>query len=636
MTSPEIPRKSSESSTLLVSRLRTTLDEQWKKFDNSLPALKTLSAQYNTLKSGYDALSGELSQISDDNKLKANTSIQSKIDSFLIEIAQHLTDATRDKQYDSILQETQSKVSSLRNQIFWESQTPSVQAEVKNLWTEAIAATTVAVNEWISSLKSEAEWVKKNPIGKLIEAIWWDNQKIWSELKEAFAEKKAGGFGGIFAWLKLLFWSFVAKMGKINMVSQFSPEEISAMDPAMRERLGVPVAAMQEAIPEKTKNTLDKRYTASRTVFSGLFLDKSLPTTEILDNITMKWTALDELKKVHESGGHEVFLSKIGILKPNESNIRALKNILETLFGWKPSKYILEVYNSANWLDKSTAIPLGVTFASYLISSSNLLSRMKWVTQMMLTQQMPTSNISVEKNELKLWEKSEEEDTLSLFWWDKKILEFLLISNASQKVSIKKTAETLDSIYKNSDAMSSLYPNEAERKEAIAKIQKVLNFWEKFMNTISTNPNIHLGMGPKLQNIVDSRDFSLGWLTLLYISLEWKDISNFEQLSTIEQTQIYGAVFTVFNESDSFDKWNLTMEYLNKLNKSKLAIPVWVKEFVNTTTQTLGSAAAKWFWESLKYASGMAIENPWLAISLIISNLPIIPKRDSLIGLFLN
>lgn len=115
---PEKPASAPEKSTLLISRLRTTLDTQWQKFDNSLPSLKWLDSKYNAMKFGYEWLKSDLSRITDDEALKQDTTVQEKLDDFLVKIAKHLTDTTRDKQYDGILTETQSQVSWLRSEIY--------------------------------------------------------------------------------------------------------------------------------------------------------------------------------------------------------------------------------------------------------------------------------------------------------------------------------------------------------------------------------------------------------------------------------------------------------------------------------------------------------------------------------------
>lgn len=81
-------------------------------------------------------------------------------------------------------------------------------------------------------------------------------------------------------------------------------------------------------------------------------------------------------------------------------------------------------------------------------------------------------------------------------------------------------------------------------------------------------------MNTELQSIMNERAFSLKGYALIYMTLGGRDISNFSNLSTIEQAQIYGIVMTLFQtEESNYKKGQLTSKYLTALSESTSEIP---------------------------------------------------------------
>jgi glucokinase len=88
------------------------------------------------------------------------------------------------------------------------------------------------------------------------------------------------------------------------------------------------------------------------------------------------------------------------------------------------------------------------------------------------------------------------------------------------------------------------------------------------------NPDLHFGMNNELQSIMAERSFSMKGYALIYMTLGGRDISNFSNISTIEQAQIYGIVMTLLQTEDSkFQAGKLTSRYLTALGKSSSDIP---------------------------------------------------------------
>lgn len=461
-------------------------------------------------------------------------------------------------------------------------------------------------------------------------------EDIAGSVKELLAKKEALKDASLFSdpwgWIqKIFFWLTLkitgSRLQKAGMdISKFlSPEEL-----AQSGLLTVPNGAPNESTEQEKK--LSKKYILSRKVFSGLFLDAKLPTENILDNITMKGSSLQELKGVHSRKDYSNFLMKIG-MESNEDNKKALSQILIVLFEGKRSHYICEAYNGWMRIDKSTPIPDTVSFADYLIGAGWVLRRMKWVAQAAISHELPSPSMKYnhEKQEMEFEESYDGESFLDLVGGDKKMLAFTLGTSNKLKYGIGKSQSFLSELEWNA-TFSQLYAEKAQKEQALWTMKKVLEFWDSFMQTIRSNEQIHLGMKPELDRIVWGKKMNLRAMMLLYLSFEGKDIQNFTQLSTIEQGQVYGMVLSLFRDDDSFTNGNNTAKYLWALNDSKLEIPQKVKEMMSETAIAATKKAAGWLWEWTKYIAGVAWDNPKLAISYLLLNLPFIPERNSVQG----
>jgi hypothetical protein len=592
------------------------------------------------MKPGYEWLKADLSKIPDDTVLKNNTIIQGKLDDFLLKVAKELTDEKRDKKYDSVLTETQSQVAALRSEIYGKTpDLPSTDGPNPALLAVGGAGAMALATGSALDVGQVAEWVQKSVQEATKGFRGWVAEKVkqpgmvWDAFREL--EKKAQ------EWTKDLMtppsggwtdspWEHM----KFQLKKWFAP--ILAGFFGIKMDGTKPADALPGANPGgkpiEDASKLKDRYTASRYIFEGLFLpDSKPPITDILSHIEMKWTQIGELKTISEKKDYAVFLKKLWMAN-DESHRKALEDIFWVIFSPKKWKYILESYNSAMWLKKDTPFPLSVSFGDYISNASKVLKRMRWVAKAAMTQEVPQSSIKIDANNWTVsFENNDEgeELTSSLFGGDKKLLAFMMTTNGTSGYKIGKSDEFFRWL-ENNTAFMELYPTPEGKEKAISTLRKITSFSDKFMQTIATNKDIHLEMNAEINRIITERTFTLRGMALIYISMEGKDISNFSDISTVEQAQVYGIVTTIFQTVDkSFDKAALVSRYMTNLQKSSRPIPEAVRTFLSDAT---GYAVEKWektLVEWIKYFFGLASENPRLAIAFAAMNLPIIPARDS-------
>lgn len=118
---------------------------------------------------------------------------------------------------------------------------------------------------------------------------------------------------------------------------------------------------------------------------------------------------------------------------------------------------------------------------------------------------------------------------------------------------------------------------------------------------------------------------------MAYLSFGEKGIENFDNFSTIEQTEVYSYVMSIFaSEDKQFDQWKLTSEYLTKLEKSSDPIPQNVMNFMKEVLWYAAENTWTAVWKGLQFFAWVAVDNPRLAAILWAMNIPIIPDRSSM------
>jgi hypothetical protein len=473
---------------------------------------------------------------------------------------------------------------------------------IAKAWTEAITDAQASIEKskwnWFGMKEKFANWMKKG----------FEDKK-----NDKWTFERVAGY---------LLSSILSVLGKIGLDMDFS-KYLSAEELKLAWLWPKIEPKKQDEQREKSKD----RYSRSRFIFEGLFLsDNSLPISDILENIEMKWSLIGELQDVHKSKNFDTFLTKIG--RPIDTkNKEWLRKILEILFSPKKGKYILEAYNSSRWGKKDAPHPSDTTFGDYIIGAGSVLTNMRGLAKAAVTQKMPEPNITLDDRwDVLIAEDSEE--MLKLFSGDKKLLSFMLGMGGKSQWK----TDTIDREAKQNNYFRELYPTPEAQQEAIEILKKILQYSENFLNQAMQNPDIHLGMSGELREISKNRTFRLRGVALMYMSLRAKDIANFANFSTIEQAQVYGMMMTIFQtEESNYQKWKLTSRYITALNNSTGSIPQWVKEFMIDAWEYAGKKAWEGILEWAKYFLGLASENPKLAASFIALNINFIPARNSIV-----
>lgn len=155
--------------------------------------------------------------------------------------------------------------------------------------------------------------------------------------------------------------------------------------------------------------------------------------------------------------------------------------------------------------------------------------------------------------ELSFSDPTEESEVLGLLGGDKKLLTFALI-NGSFKYK-RGDIRSIDKQLNENSEFLVLYPEEVDRAKAIETMKQFFTFVEKFYSSIESNQNIHLGMNTELSNILNNNSLNIRGLMMVYLSYGKKDLNQFNNFSTIEQTEIYGYILSIFaSQGGSFNK----------------------------------------------------------------------------------
>lgn len=664
MTTPEILKtspvtpKSMPSDTLLLN-FRATLDASWQKFDRAVPDIgKVLSDEYKTVQAEYTKAINLLSTIKTDDALRMNIPLKEQLESTIQTLRKHNAESNKQEAFNRALVDMEKNLAKLQQEVENNNSKKSslTESPIATLPTAIgwglISTALVGENSGTAIFKETQKWLtdivgdvikwadteftemKKNPMKKFAEFLWWDEMGIANDMKEALSEKKNGWFDGMWGSIKVMFYWFLARLMGIDVSKSLTPEELQL---AWIDSW-ITVSSWEEADAAKEKEKYDTKYRNARMIFESVYLHNvksGLPVTDILDNITFAWTTILELQNVRNQKNYDAFLMKIW-RNPDEKNKEWLQMILDKIFGaW--SLYMLEAYNSVLGLPKKNPLPAKAKFSEYLIGASSMLKRMKWVIYASVNHELPKSSLTLNPDgSYALDDTDNKEEYDSLLDNDKKILGFALGTNRNAKYMIWWQDAFLKDLDK-SEAFNGLYGSSEEKEHAKNVLRKILRFTDSFMSAIQSNPNIHLGMKDEISQIVYGKAYNLHAITLIYLSMQNKDMSKFNEFSTIEQTQVYTIVTTILQGSDSrITDGKNTGKYLNALENSVHPIPKAVKDFSQKIFSYMTKEAAKSLWESTKYISWVALENPMVALSLLSMSIPFIPQRDSVIDLISN
>lgn len=642
----------------LLKNFRATLEVRWSEFDRAIDqefwmkaVFKGADPDYIKAKSTFDKAQSMLSTKNTDTELSSDPQIIAEVNTAIEALTVYLRDKVkpeeRNKTHNIILAKTTADLATFKASITGkedDKKAADIAVASEKAIPRAVVAT-AAVAGGASILSSaeaktamdEAKWEVSSEVKKAI-GPWgmifkWVKdvpaKEVADQIKaisKEYSEKKwmENPIDKFFSMIKLFFLKMQIGRAKMNLSEHMTDDELKLA--------GLPPKT--QTLTQWAEKPIEKdRYKSARMVFETLLLDKkeNLPYTNILENIQLKGSNLGELKKVHASKWLVPFLSKIG-LSTDEKYQKWLGEILSSLFEWNKSKYVLEAYNSTKWLTKTAPHPESEKFSEYLITAGRVIKKMGWIAKASLTHKMPESPIKFdgEGGEVFFDDKDEGEEMAKLFDGDKKLMAYMLVTNASYQVKMSDVDKPI-----GGSTLTNQYPNETERQKAENTLRKVMNFGKSFMQGVIKNEDLHLGMNKELTTIMNERAFTLKGYALIYMTLGGKDIANFSNLSTVEQAQIYGVVMTLLQTEESkYQQWRLTSRYLTALSNSARPIPVWVSQFFKDAGVYAGEKGLEVLTEWGKYLAGLAHENPRLAALFAALNIPWIPARNAILDYF--
>lgn len=225
-----VPARAPEDT--LLKNFRATLEDGWDKFDKAVPpAGKTgflRSEDYVLVKQEYESAKKMLNEIKNDDDLRANIPMRQKLDETIKMLRKHNAESDKNEWYNKALVEMERNLAKLQQDVEMNN-TVLPPVTVAAVWwaiaTGAIDTMNQSMRDSAKSLETEINTIKKNPIKKIAEFFGFTETSIIADYKEALAEKKAGGFDGVFAGLKIWFYGFLAKLTGTDIAKSLSPEE---------------------------------------------------------------------------------------------------------------------------------------------------------------------------------------------------------------------------------------------------------------------------------------------------------------------------------------------------------------------------------------------------------------------------
>jgi len=245
------PAKAPEDT--LLKNFRATLEKRWNEFDRATmqeaikqnplgqiwaQSLRDSDSDFINAKSTFDEAMQALNSIDTDAKLKQILETPGRLSSTINTLKDYLAKADKQKSYNTVLSHTLADLTGLKAQIT-EKPEDKKAAELAQAAVPALAVTTTwalttdamtglsdAIKDGAQSLKWEVSAVKNNPMKKIVEFFGFTESSILNDFKGALAEKKAGGFDGVFAGIKIWFYGFLAKLTGVDIAKSLTPEEL--------------------------------------------------------------------------------------------------------------------------------------------------------------------------------------------------------------------------------------------------------------------------------------------------------------------------------------------------------------------------------------------------------------------------
>lgn len=645
----------------LLRNFRATLETRWNEFDRATlqeaisqnplgniwaESLRNSDPDFINAKATFDEAKNMLQEIPDDAALRTNPQVLLKVENALKKLTEYLASVKPEekaKSHNIILAKTKADLAEFKAKI---TEKPEDKKEAINAIKDEQSIVQSSVTAWAGgiSLMNEAQAAVREATGEATSEIQkamgpWGMILKWVQntpIKEVAAQVKSlakdasekkwteDPFEKLFSMIQLFLLKWQIGRAWIDISSDMTDEEMRLAGIAVNP--GLQSKDRKREVPQTPK--------IYSTVIAGI--------VKIAPEEAQKW------------GIHALlWLESVRKMKIEELN----------KYAWKPNE-LLHTLGDIGWLDEKGA--------SYVLSmffdTKNSIYK---ILRARYTKSNPEKNI----NEATI------EDVLSSIWNDVSILSFFRsIDLTDYQGSLNKIGESLFSYnaskwevsgeivekaksmgissrllvhflaldnkqaFKDKKSVEALKSLPDLTQEDKSVIEKIGDFWEKFMLTMTNDKTLNMGNGEQVKNIISKNNISFSDIMKAYI-LTWGQ-TNISSMDTIHKIGAYTA-FMLIVWQDSAASGAMTGSIINLDNIRKLAqngtdpfdvVPEDVRDFFKDTVslEKVWGQIEKALGGLGSYVKEFAKNSPWLSAFLIMAVmfLPIFSKKTNLANMF--
>ena len=605
-----------KSSDTILKGFRTTLEQRWQEFDeatmkeahnhplawlaseDTLTAKRNENADFKKAKATFDEARTTLGSLENDAALKNAIKWSGKLSITIQTLTTYLDKADKAKEHNTVLSQTLADLTSLKAQMTENTEDQRV-AEVAKV---AVATSAAAVaesallvpdfsnamgdgaREIMSEAGKEVASIKKNPLKKIAEFFGFSNESIISDMKEALSEKKSGGFEGVLAGIKIWFYGFLAKIMGTDIAKSLTPEEmkLAGMKPRIEKKGGERRRNDNAERLKEAGNTALIR--TSYKWFARIFIQPVIDTSgkkkifsyEDIDQLitinTFKDMPFQKLIELHTRyqnvSNKKGILADVGISDPN-IDPELIVFVIERITTWKWGAYIDK--HALPWTDASFTVGwvfsrlhkhmhLGEKFSTLkpskpITGPSDIGEFMGEIgTKLDMPLDNPSSLLSNIDYEWSFKDLSIGASMLGYIGTIRK----LNINQIDQKTI---TEADIDSEWKKS-------------------MQKVLDFWKTFQNTIADK--FSFGQSAEYKNFLQEKWANLGDVFRLYVVTGWNP--SYEGMNAAQQAYIYMKLWNILGTDGNFRGTYFNKPLISAFfdDATQFTIPPDVKNIIGT------------------------------------------------------
>ena len=316
MSNPEVQRNApnwspTKPSDALLKSFRVTLTQRWTEFDQATlqeaqnqvdnhilwgltdaRSQRDKDANFIKAKATFDEAMSSLATLDSDAKLKQALENPGRLGATINSLKDYLAKADAQKSYNAVLSHTLADLTWLKAQMT-ERAEDKKEAEAAKAATLLVAGTWVTlaegmtwelsnvVNDVTKTAQQEITKAKKNPWKTIADFLGFNEENILADYRQALTEKKEGGFGNIFAGIKLWFYGFLAKITGVNIAKSLTPEELKIAG------LKAPLES-QKPDSQRVENRDDLKSATKNILYGGAFAGLISFHQEYLSKITQE------------------------------------------------------------------------------------------------------------------------------------------------------------------------------------------------------------------------------------------------------------------------------------------------------------------------------------------------------------